>query len=140
MIEYLHPNPVPPKILGSIDYYRWRHVDFITRSEAVEEVPNYYLDLGERYLFLFKHKIASLLSPIGQEWVRETALELQLDLEHILKSFPDIELKPKEFNKRLYISHFRVYYKTGFHKLPLSDRKIIFKHIKYNDIKKLLNS
>lgn len=141
MIEILHPNPVPEKILGTIDYYRWRHVDFITRFDGdPSRVPNYYLDLGEHYLFLFKQKIALKLSANGRDWVNRTALALQEELETLLKVDPEIELKPREFNKRLYITHFKVYFKTGFHKLPAEDRKIIFKNIQYSDIKKLLNT
>lgn len=140
MLEVLKPNPVPANIIGTIDYYRWRHVDFITRCEDCGyNCPEYYLELGERYLFLFKHKILIELSEQGKKWVDQTALELQIDLENILRSYPDIELNEREFNKRLYISHFRTYFKTGFHKLPLEDKKMIFQHINYSDIKKLLN-
>lgn len=140
MIEILNPNPVPSKILGTIDYFRWRHVDFITRMENDKsKVPSYYLELGERYLFLFKQRILLKLTTEGQQWVHNTALALQVELETILSVFPDIERNPKEFNKRLYIAHFKVYFKTGFHQLPLADRQIIFQHIKYSDLKKLLN-
>lgn len=84
---------------GKASYYTERVKDFYKRY-PYSTAPAYYLNYGFTYCNLFMNKTKPLLSPAGQDWIDRTVVSLQEKLTAILIKNPDIELNPKELEKK----------------------------------------
>lgn len=116
--------PRPMTKLGGIDYYRARHDDFVRRHPGVEP-PSYYLNYGEKYATRFTEELAPKLSPVGQAWLAQARLNLQVAIEARLKEDPQafdrLELDDEAFKAFAYDTHPEAYLSAGLEKLPLKD-------------------
>lgn len=118
------PTPAPEYILGSESYYSWRAEDFRSRFGHLQ-IPEYYLDYGDKYVQRFKNHTRPLLSEAGQCWLDRVLLALQEFMEDKLMELPSIELNAEDFNSFAFDSHVQAYRAAGFENLPWQDLLII---------------
>jgi hypothetical protein len=106
-------DPVPPYLLGSCEYYEYRHNDFISRHQGGGvEPPSYYLDYGGKYCERFKNETCPKLTPTGQTWCIEVMHGLQARMEDMLLQ-PNglmLELDEDAFNDFAYQTHVGAYW------------------------------
>lgn len=124
-------DPLPrrlPSCVGTLNYYRLRHEDFVRRHPNLEP-PYYYLDYGEKYAARFMFQLRPQLSKQGQAWVGRTFERLQGALEDRLNrdrtKFDDLERDSEAFAKFAYETHAAAYLGAGLHSLPLADLLLI---------------
>jgi hypothetical protein len=118
------PRIAPEEILGSVDYYKFRHEDFIRRFPD-KEPPAYYMEYGDKYVRKFTEELFEKLSEEGKAWMEDTKLKLQQAIEDKLKQEPDIELDEEAFKEFAFKSHSDVYEETHAMQLCLADKTSI---------------
>jgi hypothetical protein len=120
------PNPqlAPEGILGSVDYYKFRHEDFIRRFPD-KEPPAYYMMYGDKYVRKFTEELFEKLTEEGKIWMEKTKLRLQQAIEDKLMEAPEIELDEKAFKDFAFKSHTEVYEETHAMDLCLADKTAI---------------
>ena len=123
-MEIIHPTPAPEYILGSDRYYSWRAEDFKSRFMELQ-MPDYYLNYGDKYVQRFKNHTRPLLSEEGQYWLDRVLLILQQFMEDKLAQIPTIELNHEAFTQFAFESHVLAYQEAGFKSLPFHDLVII---------------
>lgn len=131
-----HPAPYPSEALGSLDYYRFRYVDFV-RKNPNREPPDYYLEFGEKYLHRFMKETRQKLTPQGQQFVDKVGRNLQVMMEHLLTSnperFADLERKQHTFRQIAYLTHIKAYCNAGWENLSQIDRDTIIGDVDLGD-------
>lgn len=123
-MKITHPTPAPNDILGSERYYSWRAADFKSRFSEVD-LPDYYLEYGDKYVQRFLHQTRPMLSESGQYWLDKVLLFLQEYMEEKLAQIPEIELNHEAFTAFAFNSHIVAYQSADFKNLPLQDLVII---------------
>ena len=118
------PRSAPGTILGSVDYYKFRHEDFIRRFPA-KEPPAYYMMYGDKYVRKFTEELFQKLTEEGRVWMEDTKLKLQQAIEDKLMQAPEIELDGEAFKEFAFKSHTEVYKETHAMNLCLSDKTAI---------------
>ena len=127
------PTPAPKNIMGKCEYYRWRYNDFKSRHvHCRHDPPEYYLDYGEYYCYLFQDVLRKELSDKGKIWVDDAKLYLQESMEEGLKLNPNVELSNQKFNDFAFKTHSKAYIKAGILYIPWSDK---FKIARQPDLK-----
>ena len=121
-IDGFEPTPYPKKILGSVNYYKWRYNDFI-RQNPGKKAPSYYLNYGDKYIKRFTNETNNLLSIQGKKWLAHARINLQIAIEDKLKADPTIELRNggKDFKEFAFGSHVDAYWNAGIYKLNTVD-------------------
>ncbi len=112
---------MPTPILGTVEYYKFRHEDFLKRFPC-KEPPLYYMTYGDKYVRKFTEELYEKLSDEGKVWMKKTKLMLQLEIERKLRENSEIELNEEEFNSFAFQSHTKVYDETHAMDLCLSDK------------------
>jgi len=125
------PTPAPKQILGTNDYYKFRHEDFVKRYGSAP--PSYYLSYGGKYVEKFSN-LKKDLSSQGQKWVDKTRLALQVKMEKALASVPGIELFNEGFQDMAFDTHPDAYIESGLFDLSVTD---LFKIGKTPELKDL---
>jgi hypothetical protein len=120
----LEPKPSPQHILGTVEYYKFRHEDFIRRFPD-KEPPAYYMEYGDKYVRKFTEELFEKLSDEGKNWMEDTKLKLQQAIEAKLKQEPEIELDEEAFKTFAFQSHSDVYEETHAMQLCLADKTSI---------------
>jgi hypothetical protein len=115
------PQPATTLVLGSVDYYKFRHDDFIKRFPG-KDPPAYYMIYGDKYVRKFSEELYEKLSEEGKAWMEDTKLKLQLEIEKKLAEDPDLELDEEAFKEFAFQSHAKVYEETHAMELCLSDK------------------
>lgn len=128
-----NPKPAPEDILGSVDYYKFRHEDFIRRFPD-KEPPAYYMMYGDKYVRKFTEELFEKLSGEGKAWMEETKLKLQQAIEDKLKQVPEIELDEEAFKDFAFKSHTDVYEETHAMDLCLADKTAIVSCMDIKDL------
>jgi len=118
------PTPAPEYILGSEHYYSWRAEDFMTRCSEFD-IPEYYMEYGDKYANRFKYETRPKLSEAGQRWLDRVLRCLQEFMENQLSQFPFIELDREAFTRFAFESHVCAYQTAGFKDLPFQDLILI---------------
>jgi hypothetical protein len=118
------PQPAPKVILGTVEYYKFRHEDFIRRFPD-KEPPAYYMEYGDKYVRKFTEELFEKLSDEGKIWMEDTKLKLQEAIEAKLKQEPNIELDEEAFKEFAFKSHAEVYEETHAMQLCLADKTSI---------------
>jgi hypothetical protein len=122
--ENQHPQPATALVLGSVEYYKFRHDDFIRRFPE-KDAPAYYMMYGDKYVRKFTDELYEKLSEEGKLWMEETKLKLQQEIEKKLLAEPAIELDEEAFKEFAFQSHAKVYEETHAMELCLSDKTSI---------------
>jgi hypothetical protein len=111
--------------VGSTDYYRLRNSDFVSRADAGEAPPSYYLGYGDRYVNRFKTVLRPNLSPAGQAWVDCTVAALQTAIEDRRDAnpwaFAELERDGAKFQDFCYGAHADAYVSCGVCALSIVD-------------------
>jgi hypothetical protein len=111
-------------MVGSREYYRARHDDFVRRNPGLP-VPDYYLAYGEKYAHAFTRETFQKLSPEGQAWLMRTFTLLQEALEQKRQADPEgfarLERDPEALRRFAYDTHSRAYLEAGLKELPPRD-------------------
>lgn len=115
------PTPAPGHLLGSVDYYQFRHDDFAKRFPG-QAPPAYYMEYGDKYVRKFTDELYEKLSEEGKLWMKNTKLKLQQEIEQKLSEEPEIELDEEAFKEFAFGSHARVYEETHAMQLCLDDK------------------
>ncbi|EKD82557.1 MAG: hypothetical protein ACD_39C01218G0003 [uncultured bacterium] len=124
------PSIAPDGVVGTVSYYRWRYNDFIQRHPQFVEpdpknIPDYYLDYGEKYAIRFTDELYPELSNREQKWLIIARLNLQLIIENRCQSNPEafarLEENPRAFRRFAFDTHPIAYMDAGLSGLPLSD-------------------
>lgn len=118
------PRSAPKTILGSVDYYKFRHEDFLRRFPETEP-PAYYMMYGDKYVRKFSEELFEKLSEEGKVWMEDTKLKLQQEIERKLAEDPAIELDDEAFKDFAFKSHTKVYEETHAMELCLADKTAI---------------
>ncbi len=118
------PRSAPGTILGSVDYYKFRHEDF-TRRFPAQEAPAYYMMYGDKYVRKFTEELYGKLTAEGKVWMEDTKLKLQQAIEDKLREDPEIELDAEAFKEFAFKSHADVYEETQAMALCLADKTAI---------------
>lgn len=101
-------TPAPKEIMGGPYYYYYRNKDYASRHQGIDN--DYYKNYGEKYNAKFKFQTKPKLSPLGQKWVDEVALNLQIALENRLKKEDGTEFEAStDFNSYAYKTHVEAY-------------------------------
>ncbi|MXN92343.1 hypothetical protein GR160_14030 [Flavobacterium sp. Sd200] len=118
----MEPTPFPKALLGSVDYYKWRHRDFIKQNPG-KKAPDYYLNYGNKYIQRFTNETNNQLSKQGKQWLKNARKNLQVAIEDKLKVDPTIELRNggKDFKEFAFDSHVDAYWNAGLYKLNTVD-------------------
>jgi hypothetical protein len=143
------PTPVPQTILGTCDYYQFRHDDFVKRHANCEHIapPSYYLDYGLKYCKRFSSELYPKLSPAGKIWLPKAKLLLQKSMEIGLEKAagkmnnqylnPEApianELNDSEFQDFALHTHIKSYWEAGFKYLPHDDVEKIGKTLNISE-------
>jgi len=127
------PQSAPGTILGSVDYYKFRHEDFIRRFPG-KEPPVYYMMYGDKYVRKFTEELFEKLTEEGKAWMEETKLKLQQAIEHKLRQAPEIELDAEAFKDFAFKSHTEVYEETHAMDLCLADKTAIVSCMDIKDL------
>jgi len=127
------PKPAPDYILGSVNYYKFRHEDFLKRFPE-KDPPLYYMEYGDKYVRKFTDELYGKLSDEGKLWMEKTKLKLQLEIEHKLRENSEIELNEDEFKTFAFESHAKVYNETHAMDLCLSDKTSIIACMDIKDL------
>lgn len=120
----LNACPAPSSVLGSVEYYKFRHDDFVKRFPG-KEAPPYYMEYGDKYVRKFTDELYPKLSDEGKAWMNDTKLKLQLEIEKKLAEDCDAELNEEAFKQFAFQSHAKVYEETHAMDLCLSDKTSI---------------
>lgn len=131
--EHTTPRPAPQPILGSVDYYIFRHNDFMKRFPG-KEPPRYYMEYGDKYVRKFSDELYDKLSEEGKVWMSDTKLKLQLEIEKKLVEDCDIELNEEAFKQFAFESHAKVYEETHAMDLCLSDKTSVIACMDIKDL------
>ncbi|MES2132360.1 MAG: hypothetical protein V4506_08415 [Bacteroidota bacterium] len=131
--EHTIPQPAPHSVLGSVDYYKFRHNDFMKRFPGMEP-PRYYMEYGDKYVRKFSDELYEKLSEEGKVWMSDTKLKLQLEIEKKLLEDGDIELNEDAFKQFAFESHTKVYEETHAMNLCLSDKTSIIACMDIKDL------
>lgn len=118
------PQSAPGTILGSVEYYKFRHEDFIRRFPD-KEPPAYYMMYGDKYVRKFTEELFDKLTEEGKVWMEDTKLKLQQAIENKLMQAPEIELDEEAFRDFAFKSHTEVYEETHAMELCLADKAAI---------------
>ncbi len=118
------PRLAPEEILGNVDYYKFRHEDFIRRFPD-KEPPGYYMMYGDKYVRKFTEELFDKLTEEGKVWMEDTKLKLQQAMENKLMQAPEIELDEEAFRDFAFKSHTEVYEETHAMELCLADKTAI---------------
>ncbi len=116
-----------PHLIGTLDYYRGRFVDYVRRHGFYPPPPDYYLDYGDKYAHRFKLETRPKLSDNGKKWVDKTLTLLQEAIEKAVKTnrsdFDEWEKESNGVRLRQYAfdSHPKAYINGGLATLPFSD-------------------
>ena len=98
-------------------YYIARARDYQIRNNT-NEIPQYYVEYGAKYMFAFKYDTRNELSEQGQRWLDDTLINLQNEMENIVSENPQCETIPKGMSGSLkelaFKSHEKAYLKAGF--------------------------
>jgi len=121
---------VPPASLrsdiGTMNYYRKRNTDFMSRSEPGETPPDYYLNYGDKYVNKFKTVLRPKLSSTGQKWLDCTLVALQTAIEDKRDAnpwaFAEMERDNDKFRDFAYGTHSTTYVDCGVCELPIVDQ------------------
>lgn len=135
MINSNHSNacPAPVSVLGTVNYYQFRHDDFLKRHPD-HTAPGYYLMYGDKYVRKFTDELYEKLSEEGKVWMEKTKLDLQLEIEHKLMEDCNIELDEEKFKDFAFQSHAKVYKETHAMKLCLADKASIIACMDIKDL------
>lgn len=128
-----NPQPAPENILGSVDYYKFRHEDFIRRFPD-KEPPAYYMTYGDKYVRKFSEELSEKLTGEGKAWMEETKLRLQQAIEDKLQQAPEIEFDEEAFKDFAFKSHTDVYGETHAMQLCLADKTAIVSCMDIKDL------
>jgi hypothetical protein len=114
--------------LGTLDYYRLRHADFVDRHSADDPPvapPRYYLGYGDKYVRRFT-QLKPGLSSDGQRWLSRTLFLLQFKIENQLDASPgkfaQLEEKDEAFTDFAYGTHPDAYVEAGICELSKQDQ------------------
>lgn len=136
-IPEIAPTAVPATILGTEHYYQWRNKDCLLRQQLSGQpinVPDYYLNYGDKYSRRFLLETRPKLSEEGKIWVDNTLLLLQITTECLLISNAKAEQNGSLFRQQLFDQHTSVYEATGFFQLCFRDKLIIINALDFKDI------
>ena len=101
-------TPAPKEIMGGPYYYYYRNKDYASRHQGIDN--DYYKNYGEKYNAKFKFQTKPKLSSLGQKWVDEVALNLQIALENRLQKDDGTEFEAStDFNSYAYKTHVEAY-------------------------------
>lgn len=135
-ITRLDPTPYQQENLGSLDYYRFRHSDFLRRNPDLQP-PDYYLEFGERNLQTFVSETRPKLTVQGQQFLDTVKQDLQRRIENALnanpESFSELEKNSYAFRQFAYLTHISAYCEAGWENLPQQDRDTIIGDISWLD-------
>lgn len=110
--------------IGTLEYYRQRHDDFVSRNPGVEP-PDYYMDYGDKYARRFTEELYPNLSERGQEWLVDARRGLQERIEarraEDPAAFAELERNPDAFRRFAYDTHPDAYLDAGLASLPPRD-------------------
>lgn len=127
------PQSAPGSVLGSINYYKFRHDDFIRRFPD-QVPPAYYMEYGDKYVRKFTEELFEKLSEEGKVWMEETKLKLQQAIEDKITQEPEIELDDEAFKEFAFQSHSKVYKETHAMQLCLADKTAIVSCMDVKDL------
>ncbi len=114
------PTPMYDKI-GSMNYYKLRHADFVERNPG-KSPPEYYLNYGDKYINRFTHVTRDKLSPQGKKWLDKALINLQRAIEVRLTFDPYLELDNDAFKNFAFKSHVGAYESAGVLNLSVMDK------------------
>jgi hypothetical protein len=129
-VSFQLPSLAPQDVLGTTSYYRWRYDNFLDRhshisDESSEQIPDYYLNYGEKYVKKFTEELYPRLSEKGQKWLVEARMNLQTIIEDEIRedavSFSLLEENSRAFRKFAFDSHPKAYLDAGLADLRLTD-------------------
>lgn len=104
--------------------YQIRNANQIKNGE--NDVAQYYIEYGAKYMFKFKYEKRNDLSDKGKEWLDETLVNLQEGMEQIVSEHYESELlekdNPESLYKRAFASHVLAYVSAGFCSLEIGDK------------------
>jgi uncharacterized protein YqjF (DUF2071 family) len=122
--------------VGSADYYRRRHADFVHRHPH-RAAPRYYESFGHRYYARFE-RLKPDLSPLGQRWVARTGAILQEMLEDLRdcdpRAFAALERDGAALDALAFSTHVDAYREGGFRETSLTDGLKILRTIDVADL------
>ncbi|MCZ8284020.1 MAG: hypothetical protein O9353_01075 [Bacteroidia bacterium] len=127
------PQSVPGYVLGSVNYYKFRHDDFVRRFPD-QAPPAYYMEYGDKYVRKFTEELFEKLSEEGKVWMEETKLKLQQAIEDKIRQEPEIELDDEAFKEFAFQSHSKVYKETHAMQLCLADKTAIVSCMDMKDL------
>ena len=110
----LDPTPHPKSGIGSINYYIYRHLDFVKQNPG-KKAPDYYLNYGNKYIRAFSNETSKSMSGSGKVWLKEARKNLQVAMEDRLnpKKYSDantIEFNNDAFRKFAFDFHVDAYW------------------------------
>ena len=121
---------IPPASLrseiGTLNYYRKRNDDFVSRADPGETPPDYYLSYGEKYVNRFRTVLRPNLSPSGQAWLDCSLRALQTAIEDRRDAnpweFAELERDNARFRDFAYATHSNAYVSCGVCQLSIVDQ------------------
>jgi len=119
--------PAPQSVIGTCEYYKWRHQNFLERHvTCAHSPPDYYLNYGYKYCVRFSTKLYPKLTPVGQQWLNQARILLQVYMEQGLSENmaqdKSLELSNTRFRKFSFDTHPNAYWNAGFSSVPWVDR------------------
>ncbi len=131
------PRPLPEKV-GTLDYYRARHNDFVRRYGDTLTPPDYYLSYGDKYARKFTLMTRLLMSDKGKKWIDKTFRILQQKIEDQLKDsrekFDSMEKDGDALRDFAFQTHPKAYVEGGLATLDYKDLKAIYWTIDSKDM------
>jgi RHS repeat-associated protein len=119
--DIIEPTPAG-SVIGTVDYYKFRHNDFTSRYGNKRKAPTYYLGYGDKYIRRFTNELFPKLSSEGQIWLIRTRRLLQQAIEDKVLQEPSIELNDNYFTKFAFESHPDAYIQGGLLSLGFEDK------------------
>ncbi|MCF6245598.1 MAG: hypothetical protein L3J43_11270, partial [Sulfurovum sp.] len=109
---------------GSCEYYKKRQESFIKRFKNCKgcgsySPPDYYLNYGYKYCTQFIEDTYSKMTPKGQEWLQNTLVRLQTNMEEGLTYTNECD--NMAMRQMAFDSHVPAYNPKEISNLPLSD-------------------
>lgn len=103
-------------LVGKDLYYIARARDYQIRNNT-NEIPQYYVEYGAKYMFAFKYDTRNELSEQGQKWLDDTLVNLQDEMENVVSENPQCETiprgMPESLKKLAFDSHVDAYLNAG---------------------------
>lgn len=122
----------PPRdlscMVGSKQYYRARHDDFLARNPG-QRAPDYYLEFGEVEAKLFTEGAYPRLSEAGRGWLLRTfaLLQQKIELQRAKdpSAFEALEADPDRLEDFSFATHAEAYLEAGVAALSVRDLAVI---------------